>query len=222
MYCFELRSIENRYLLVNDWEIYSNNASKVQFSFMWMYAISKDHPNEFWQCWQMFTISLLFVSIPKLNIPSKCLIFSRWVTLSYIYWLTSQFIDLIINHHLFLTLIFHRYLFSSSSEAVKVEVTHKPLDPSDNSKEQPNQSTRCTTILVRKLVIGLIIVIGIAVSWVSLTQFIKETYSPTFNGPFFTIWFTTTWMMLCYPVHIAGTMVIFGDKRKGGVKKLYE
>ena len=154
--------------------------------------------------------------------PSKCLIFSRWVTLSHIYWLTSQFIDLIINHHLFLTLIFHRYLFSSSSEAAKVEVTHKPLDPSDNSKEQPNQSTRCTTILVRKLVIGLIIVIGIAVSWVSLTQFIKETYSPTFNGPFFTIWFTTTWMMLCYPVHIAGTMVIFGDKRKGGVKKLYE
>ena len=52
-----------------------------------------------------------------------------------------------------------------------------------------------------KTVIGVIIVIGIALSWVSATQFAKSTYSPSFNAPYFTTWFSTAWMVIVFPVY---------------------
>ncbi|XP_072038677.1 solute carrier family 35 member F3-like [Amphiura filiformis] len=105
------------------------------------------------------------------------------------------------------------------SDIGKVEVT---FNVSLSEEPEEKQSTKCTTGLILKVVIGLIIVLGIAVSWVSLTQFVKSTYSATFDGPFFTIWFTTAWMMVCYPVHIIGAMVLSREKRAGGLRKLYD
>lgn len=42
-----------------------------------------------------------------------------------------------------------------------------------------------------KMLTGVAIVIGIAVSWVGATQFAQSTYSPDFNAPFFTTWFSS-------------------------------
>lgn len=52
----------------------------------------------------------------------------------------------------------------------------------------------------RKTVYGIIIVIGIAISWVGSTQFAKKTYTKSFNAPWFVVWFSTSWMSLCFPV----------------------
>ena len=53
-----------------------------------------------------------------------------------------------------------------------------------------------------KLLNGLFIVIGITISWTGLTQFAKSTYSPTFNAPFFTTWFSTCFMIVVYPLFL--------------------
>ena len=46
---------------------------------------------------------------------------------------------------------------------------------------------------------GIVIVVGIAISWVGSTQFAKSTYTDTFNAPWFTVWFSTSWISLCFP-----------------------
>lgn len=51
-----------------------------------------------------------------------------------------------------------------------------------------------------KTLYGVVIVIGIAVSWVCSTQFAKSTYTKTFDAPWFVVWFSTSWMSLCFPV----------------------
>ena len=51
------------------------------------------------------------------------------------------------------------------------------------------------------MLIGVAIVIGIALSWVGSTQFAQSTYSPEFNAPFFVTWFSTSWMLVVFPVY---------------------
>lgn len=53
----------------------------------------------------------------------------------------------------------------------------------------------------RKMLIGVAIVIGIAFSWVGSTQFAQSSYSPDFNAPFFVSWFTTSWVLVVFPVY---------------------
>ncbi|XP_038051858.1 solute carrier family 35 member F4-like [Patiria miniata] len=93
------------------------------------------------------------------------------------------------------------------------EITLKPQEKRDNHNICSEN--------VRKVIYGLILVIGIAVSWVSTTQFSKSTYSATFNAPFFMIWFTTMWTIVCYPVYVIGSFLLFKEKRKGGWRPLF-
>ncbi|XP_071958627.1 solute carrier family 35 member F4-like isoform X2 [Antedon mediterranea] len=74
---------------------------------------------------------------------------------------------------------------------------------------------------VQKTLLGFIVVIGIGVSWVGSTQFTKSTYSDTFDAPFFTIWFSTTWMLVCYPGYLLGVVLLSKDKRRAGLKAVY-
>ncbi|OQV26223.1 putative thiamine transporter SLC35F3 [Hypsibius exemplaris] len=54
----------------------------------------------------------------------------------------------------------------------------------------------------RKLFYGLIIVVAVAVVWVAATQFTQETLRQTnFDAPFFLNWFSTSWMIFCYPLY---------------------
>ncbi|XP_022088808.1 solute carrier family 35 member F4-like isoform X3 [Acanthaster planci] len=52
-------------------------------------------------------------------------------------------------------------------------------------------------------------------------QFTKSTYSATFNAPFFVIWFSTIWNVICYPVYVTGAWVCLKEKRKGGLRVLF-
>ena len=51
------------------------------------------------------------------------------------------------------------------------------------------------------MLIGVVIVIGIAFSWVGSTQFAQSSYSPDFNAPFFVSWFSTSWVLVVFPVY---------------------
>lgn len=64
-----------------------------------------------------------------------------------------------------------------------------------------DQPTRGFHLDTRKMVIGVAIVIGIALSWVGSTQFAQSTYSPEFNAPFFVTWFSTSWMLVVFPAY---------------------
>ncbi|XP_022088807.1 solute carrier family 35 member F4-like isoform X2 [Acanthaster planci] len=96
----------------------------------------------------------------------------------------------------------------------KVEITLHP-------KEKKDGERKCLTEKVRKILHGLVLVIGIALSWVSAMQFTKSTYSATFNAPFFVIWFSTIWNVICYPVYVTGAWVCLKEKRKGGLRVLF-
>ncbi|XP_078608802.1 solute carrier family 35 member F3-like [Branchiostoma floridae x Branchiostoma japonicum] len=63
----------------------------------------------------------------------------------------------------------------------------------------------------RRALLGTPIVLGIAVSWVGSTQFAQSTFSATFDGPFFNMWFSTVWMMACFPVYTAACVLLKGQ-----------
>ena len=47
---------------------------------------------------------------------------------------------------------------------------------------------------------GLILVVLLAFAWVGAQQFAKTAVTiQNFNAPYFTVWFSTLWMSLCYP-----------------------
>ncbi|XP_041452607.1 putative thiamine transporter SLC35F3 isoform X1 [Lytechinus variegatus] len=76
---------------------------------------------------------------------------------------------------------------------------------------------------VRKTLLGFVIVVGIAVSWVGSTQFSQSTYSETFNAPYFNVWFGTLWMFICYPFYVAGSWIFKKESRSySGTVDLYK
>ncbi|XP_041470973.1 putative thiamine transporter SLC35F3 [Lytechinus variegatus] len=102
-----------------------------------------------------------------------------------------------------------------TADQVPVEVTIEKCT-------KPPSSSYST---VRKILIGLSIGLGVAISWVAATQFMKAMYDENFDAPFFIIWFSTIWMLVCYPIYIIGSLVIFKDQRNAGwagIKELYK
>ncbi|XP_006817782.1 solute carrier family 35 member F4-like [Saccoglossus kowalevskii] len=71
-------------------------------------------------------------------------------------------------------------------------------DAKDEEIQVIISDNKCISKTTCKWLIGLFIVIGIAVSWVGATQFTQSTYTDEFDGPFFNVWFSTTWMLVCY------------------------
>lgn len=63
----------------------------------------------------------------------------------------------------------------------------------------------------KRFFIGVTIVLLIAVTWVGSTQSGKETYTSHFNAPYFTIWFSTSWMIFTYPVCISLYLWLYGS-----------
>lgn len=59
----------------------------------------------------------------------------------------------------------------------------------------------------KKMLIGIAIVVGIAISWVGSTQFAQSTYSADFNAPFFITWFSTAWMLVVFPLYFLPSLL---------------
>ncbi|XP_071483684.1 solute carrier family 35 member F4-like [Diadema antillarum] len=95
-----------------------------------------------------------------------------------------------------------------------------PTSAGDLPDDKPSSESCLSAVNARKVLIGLTIGLSVAISWVAATQFMKSMYSPTFVAPFFVIWFTTNWMIICYPIYIIGAMVLFKERRTAGLKAL--
>ncbi|XP_070533203.1 solute carrier family 35 member F4-like [Ptychodera flava] len=78
---------------------------------------------------------------------------------------------------------------------------------------------RCISDGARKTILGLLIVLGIAVSWVGATQFTQSTYNEKFDAPFFVMWFSTIWMIVCYPGYFIPAY--FLGRNRGQPRQIY-
>lgn len=59
----------------------------------------------------------------------------------------------------------------------------------------------------KKMLIGVLIVIGIAISWVGSTQLAQSAFSADFNAPFLITWFSTSWMSTVFPLYILPSLL---------------
>ncbi|XP_030829888.1 putative thiamine transporter SLC35F3 [Strongylocentrotus purpuratus] len=111
--------------------------------------------------------------------------------------------------------------------ATKQNGVHPTADSDQDHPPSKPPSTCCLSYgTARKLLIGVTIGLSVAISWVAATQFMKAMYSAdNFDAPYFIIWFSTSWMVVCYPIYIIGSLVIFKDQRNAGwagVKELFK
>ena len=83
----------------------------------------------------------------------------------------------------------------------ETQLTTKDEDDKAQLTTKKDERTRTTIELntSKKFFFGLFIVVFIALTWVGSTQTAKSTYNPSFNAPFFMVWFSTSWMVFCYP-----------------------
>ena len=72
---------------------------------------------------------------------------------------------------------------------------------------------------IKKMILGLVIVVIIALSWVGSTQMAQSTYNGQFKAPFFIVWFGTAWMILVFPLTLP---IYFVDKGSVSFKTLQE
>ncbi len=104
-----------------------------------------------------------------------------------------------------------------------------PKDVADSYHEIPESEqhetaapTQSRISQVSKTISGFVIVIGIAVSWVGSTQFATSTYSKDFFAPSFNVWFSTVWIIVCYPVFIVGALIVNPKSRsRDGILNLH-
>ena len=80
----------------------------------------------------------------------------------------------------------------------------------------------------KKILLGLVIVVLIALSWVGSTQTAKSSFAEhketntTFKAPFFIVWFSTGWMMVVFPLSCVLFFAVNRDKwNLAGVKELW-
>ena len=106
-----------------------------------------------------------------------------------------------------------------------VEMSALEQQPENETVESPNDviindvsddiTQKSLHASKKRFFIGLAIVLLIAVTWVGSTQSGKETYTSHFNAPYFTIWFSTSWMILTYPVTIPLYLWLYGKDLSG-------
>ncbi|XP_014669524.1 PREDICTED: putative thiamine transporter SLC35F3 isoform X2 [Priapulus caudatus] len=101
---------------------------------------------------------------------------------------------------------------SGSYQAVPV-VAPASLEEGDGSARAGEPAKPCLSQLTVKILIGVLIVVSIAVSWTGTAQFAASSFDETFDGAYFFIWFSTTWMVVCFPVYTIAVFIFSRDKR---------
>lgn len=89
--------------------------------------------------------------------------------------------------------------------------TKTDQDTWSKSYEKP----KCVSETTRKTIIGLVIVVLLAISWVGAQQFAQTAVQwSNFKAPFFTTWFSTCWMSLCFPGYALFVVISERDRKK--------
>lgn len=91
--------------------------------------------------------------------------------------------------------------YASSSDDVHVKLLDgKRPGGSGGADARAGFQAASSLSTTRKYIIGTLIVVIIATTWVGSTQMAKSTYSGRFEAPFFVVWFGTAWMMAVFPL----------------------
>lgn len=123
-------------------------------------------------------------------------------------------------------------LLKSTESLVSVTSGSKPPSVKSNiSLTPPSRSAGNLSHLYgshletgKRLAVGLLIVVVIALSWVGSTQTAKSslTNKTHFNSPFFVMWFGTGWMMAVYPLSCIVFFLVHRDRwNRKGVRELW-
>lgn len=88
------------------------------------------------------------------------------------------------------------------STSLKNGIEVAPIEEADDIAVGINHQERR-----RKLILGLFIVFGIAVSQCGQIQFAKSTYQDGFFAPYFVQWFSTNWLILSFPLLLSGSLL---------------
>nr|XP_039261793.1 putative thiamine transporter SLC35F3 [Styela clava] len=87
----------------------------------------------------------------------------------------------------------------------------------DKQKEfsMADKKTERMSETVRKTIIGVVIVVLLAVSWVGAQQTAQTAVQwGNFEAPYFTTWYGTCWMVLCFPGYAIFVIISERDKAK--------
>lgn len=117
-------------------------------------------------------------------------------------------------------------LLKKNESLVSITSSSKPSSERSNiSLTPPSRKEARGSHLntAKKLFLGLLIVVVIALSWVGSTQTAKSSFAGTkFKAPFFMMWFGTGWMMLVFPLSSVLFFVLNRDKWNwAGVRELW-
>ncbi|GMT34892.1 hypothetical protein PFISCL1PPCAC_26189, partial [Pristionchus fissidentatus] len=89
---------------------------------------------------------------------------------------------------------------SSMTKSCKYSLPHCPAKGEEETEKSGEEG-----IPRRNLILSLVVIIGVAIAWVSSTRFSKSALviDPTkFNAPYFMLWWNTNWMITCFPVFL--------------------
>lgn len=70
----------------------------------------------------------------------------------------------------------------------------------DDDRAQTKRQKPASLSSGKKYLFGLVLVCLIACSWVGSTQTAKSAYTGDFKAPFFSMWFSTAWMISLFPL----------------------
>lgn len=92
--------------------------------------------------------------------------------------------------------------FSGASTSEMISIATSSANDKDQRSAVAVKATdiQPTPTNCRRLTMGVIIVICIALSWVGAVQTTKISYNEEFSAPMFLVWFGTSWMMTLFPV----------------------
>lgn len=114
------------------------------------------------------------------------------------------------NHDQTVTKKEYKKIFSEKDLMMEEAKYNSDKNLAEEEATQENQSE-----VRKKTIIGVVIVVLLAVSWVGAQQFSQTAVNmEDFNAPYFATWFSTCWMTLCYPIYcifLALSSAIQGD-----------
>lgn len=117
-------------------------------------------------------------------------------------------------------------LLKSNESLASVTSGSKPPSERSNISLTPPAGRRSQASHLytkKKLLLGLLIVVLIALSWVGSTQAAKSSFNrKNFQSPFFVTWFGTGWMIVVFPLSCVLYFLLNTDKWNwNGVKELW-
>ncbi|XP_039255496.2 solute carrier family 35 member F3-like isoform X1 [Styela clava] len=108
-----------------------------------------------------------------------------------------------------------RYVVQQNlNDAIQVQPENYSPIVNESLMEEPFDNQNCREKR-KKILVGCIIVILLAISWVGAQQFAQNAIQlASFDAPYFMTWFGTSWMTLCFPIYCICIALKYRNRQK--------